>query len=288
MKTQIIKTKTVLITVTAVAIILAAFIFYANHSLKGQLHKEKIKSEALLSEKLNLEKSIEKFNKDLASLQGKNVQLDKVVKETRDKLAKKESEIRKLMAENASSLDLKKKNAELEALRDKLEKDISSLNLKMNQLISENKRFSDQLTSTKTKNESLVVQNALLEAMLADNYRVEALKGKHDKLTVAAKRTNKLMVSFDIPSDVGNKLFFKIITPDGKELSSKNDKSAAIEFFDQNKNLMASLTGLASGSQNAKRAELIYKPEQKLMKGVYTFNVYDGENYLGSIQMRLK
>ncbi len=288
MKTQITRTQTVFITVTAAALILSGIIFYSNRSLKDQLQKEKIRSETLLSEKLNLDKSIEKFKMDLTSLKGKNAQLDKVVKETSDQLAKKESEIRKLMAENASLADLKKKNAELEALRKNLEEQIASLNMNMEQMIAENKKYNDLLASMKTENESLTTHNALLEAMLADNYRIEALKGKHDKLTVAARRTNKLMVSFDIPSEIGQGLYFKIVTPDGKELSSKDDKTAIINFYDENKNLMASLTGTASGSQNAKRAELIYKPEQKLTKGIYRFNVYNGKEYMGSIQLRLK
>jgi len=288
MKTQITKTQTVLITVTAAALILSVIIFYSNRSLKDQLQKEKIRSETLLSEKLNLEKSIDKFKKDLASLQGKNAQLDKIVRETSDQLTKKESEIRKLMAENASLADLKKKNEELEVLRKQLEEQIASLNMNMDQLIAENKKYSEQLASMKTENASLATHNALLEAMLADNYRIEALKGRHDKLTVAARRTNKLMVSFDIPAEVGKDLYFKILTPDGQELSSRNDESVIMKFYDENKNLMASLTGTAAGNQNAKRAELIYKPVNKLTKGIYKFNVYNGKEYMGSIQVRLK
>ncbi len=288
MKTQITRTQTVLITVTAAALILSGIFIYSNRSFKNQLEKEKIKSETLLSEKLNLEKSLEKFRKDLTALQGKNAQLDKVVKETGNQLAKKESEIRKLMAENASLADLKKKNTELEALRKKLEEQIAGMNMDMNKLIAENKKYSDQLATMKTENQSLAAHSALLEAMLADNYRIEALKGKHDKLTVAARRTNKLMVSFDIPAEVGKDLYFKIVTPDGQELSSKNHESATIKFYDENKNLMASLTSTASGSKNAKRAELIYKPDNKLIKGIYRFNVYDGKEYMGSIQLRLK
>lgn len=288
MKTQITKSQIVLIVVTAAALIISGVVYYGNRSLKDQLQKEKIQSESLLSEKLNLEKSINQFKKDVASLQGKNVQLDKVLKETNDQLTKKESEIRKLMAENASMGELKMKNEELEALRDKLEKDITSLNLNLDQLMAENKAYNDQLAAVKSENEILTTHNALLEAMLADNYRIEALKGRHDKLTVSARRTNKLMVSFDIPKGVGEELYFKILTPDKQEFSSINDKSAMISFYDIENNLLASTTGSALGNQALKRAELIYKPEQKLTKGIYRFNVYNGAEYVGSIQLKLK
>ena len=192
------------------------------------------------------------------------------------------------MAENASMGELKMKNEELEALRDKLEKDITSLNLNLDQLMAENKAYNDQLAAVKSENEILTTHNALLEAMLADNYRIEALKGRHDKLTVSARRTNKLMVSFDIPKGVGEELYFKILTPDKQEFSSINDKSAMISFYDIENNLLASTTGSALGNQALKRAELIYKPEQKLTKGIYRFNVYNGAEYVGSIQLKLK
>jgi chromosome segregation ATPase len=288
MKTQKINSQAALIIVAAAALILSGTIIYTNRSLKDQLNKEKIKSESLLSEKLNLEKSINQFKKDVASLQGKNARLDNVLKETSDRLAGKESEIRKLMAENASIGELRNKNTELEKLREKLEEQITSLNLNLDQLMAENKRYNDQLASVQSENELLTTHNALLEAMLADNYRIEALKGRHDKLTISARRTNRLMVSFDIPDEVSKELYFKILTPDEQELSSIKDESAMISFYNIENNLLASTTGSAIANQALKRAELIYKPEQKLIKGIYRFNVYNGAEYVGSIQLRLK
>lgn len=288
MKTQLTRSSTILITITAFALILSSFIFYKNRIIKDHLKKERIKSEKMFSENLTLEKSIDKFKLDISSLQGTNAKLDKILIETSNQLILKESEIRKLRSGNASMADLKKKNAELEALHKKLENEISSLNLNIDHLTADNKKYSEEIASVKTENETLATHNYLLEAMLADNYRIEAQKRKLDKLTVSARRTNRLMTSFDLPSDAGQNLFFKIVTPDGIELSSINDESATINFNTQDKNLIASLTGSNLGSQNLKRAELLYKPDQKLTKGIYRINVYDGKDYMGSIQIRLK
>jgi DNA repair exonuclease SbcCD ATPase subunit len=288
MKTQISRNQTILITVTIIALFLSGFVFIKNRSTKNQLQKEKMKSESMLSENLNLQKSIEKLKKDMSSLQDKNAQLDKTIAETYSQLELKESEIKKLRAGNASVADLKKKNAELEVLHKKLQDEIASLNLNKEQLAADNKKYSEQIDSYKNKNEELTTNNALLEAMLADNYRIEAQKRKNEKLTVSARRTNKLMTSFDIPTDAGQNLYFKIVTPDGKELSSINDKSAIINISSQDKNLIASLSGSTYENQNMKRAELIYKPQQKLTKGIYRINVFNGQAYIGSIQIRLK
>lgn len=149
MKTQLTQKQSVLVIVTALALFLTGIFFYTNRSLKDQLNKEKIKSEAL---------------------------------------------------------------------RSKLENEITGLNLNMEQLLAENKRMDEQLATIVRENESLKLHNALL---------------------------------------------------DGEELSSRYDRSVTMKFHNQDKNLMASLTGTPSRSQNGKRTELTYKPEQKLVKGIY-------------------
>jgi prefoldin subunit 5 len=288
MKTQFNKKQITLITAATAFMILSGTVYYFNRSLKKDLNQEKIRSEALFSEKLNLEKSLEGLKNDLTVLKGRNAELDRIVEETSTQLARKESEIIQLRADNASLTDVRRKNEELQALRRKLEEDIRNLNLNMEQLIAENSRISKQMETVTDEKEFLAVQNALLEAMLADNYRVEALRGKKDKLTVAARWTNRLMVSFDVPVEIGEELNFRIVTPDGMELSSRDNESASINFYNQNNNLLASLESTSSMSQDTKRAELIYRPDHKLARGIYRFNVYNGTEYMGSMQLRLK
>jgi hypothetical protein len=269
-------------------ILLSGAFFIKNISLHKQLGNERIKSEKLLSEKLKLDKSIEKFRNDLAALMGQNVRLDKLVTKANKKLQNKEAEIKRLMAENATVDELRAKNSELEAMREKLINDISDLNLSMNQLKTENSQLNDLLASIRSENEILIVDNTILKAMVADNYRAEALKGKNDKLTVNARKTDKLMVSFDLPSDAGDNLYFKVITPKGDEFSSKTDLSARIFVVENNERLLASASDNVVGSIGTKRVEMIYTPNIRLTKGVYKFNLYNDKNYIGSTQLRLK
>lgn len=288
MESRITRNQAALIAAAAILLILGGYFVFRNMTLTNQLEKEKIRSETLLSEKLNLDKTIEKNKKDLADLQGKNSQLDKIVRETSLKLDQKESEIRKLLAENASIADLRKKNSELEAIRRELENNIKGLNLSMEELLAESRQYNKELEALKSSNTVLSEHNAILEALLADNYRVEALRGRNEKLTVMARRTDKLMVSFELPSDVGDALSFRILTPGGEEISSADNVSASMTFQDVNKNFLASISGTAAGDKNATRAELKYEPESKLAKGIYRFSLYNGKDYLGSTQVRLK
>ncbi len=289
METKSTRNRTILAVVSVIALIFAGLFVYNNSSQKNKLAREKIRAEALLSEKLDLDRSMVEFQKQLNSLKGKNANLDKIVAETSAKLAQKELEIKTLIAEKASMNELKKKNAELEALRITMEGEIDALNANYDQLLTEYSALGEQLESMKTNNEFLALKNAMLESMLADNYQIEALKGKNSRPTVAARRANTIVTSFDVPVGFGENLYFKILTPEGMEISSVDNEYASVRVEERDSDLMASLSGgTIAGKTLAKRTELTYKPEEKLTRGLYRINVYDGKQYMGSIQIRLK
>jgi chromosome segregation ATPase len=282
------KTSIVLIGALTALIILSVSFFIINASLKNQLGDQKIKSEKLLSEKLKLDQSIKELKADMSAMAGKNARLDKLLGEANKKLQKKEAEIKRLIADNATVGELRAQVRELELLREQLTRDIANLNINIAQLSDDNARLNELLARAKNENELLAFDNTILKAMVADNYRIEALKGKHEKLTINARKTDKLLVSFDLPSDVGRNLYFKVNTPQGEEFSSKTDLSAIINIVENNDRLLASANSDAGSSIGTKRVEMIYKPNKKLTKGVYRFNVYNDNSYLGSTQLRLK
>jgi peptidoglycan hydrolase CwlO-like protein len=282
------KNSVVLIGALITLLTLSVAFFVVNTSLKRQLGDQKIKSEKLLSEKLKLDKSIKELIIDMSALTGKNAKLDKLLTEANKKLQKKEAEIKRLVAENATVGELRAQVRELELLREQLNKDIAGLNVSITQLSDANASLNEFLARAKNENEILATDNTILKAMVADNYRIEALRGKHEKLTINARKTDKLLVSFDLPSDVGKNLYFKVKTPQGDEFSSKTDLSAIINIVENNDGLLASASSDVIGSIGTKRVEMIYKPNKKLTKGVYRFNVYNENSYLGSTQLRLK
>lgn len=258
----------------------------SNKTLKKDIKNEKIKSEALLSEKLALDKSIAKFRSELNAMQGKNSVLDKKLAEMNQKLSKKESELRKVIAENNSLQKLKIKNAELDELKNKLNAELTGLMQKYDNLKLENSKITKELAEVNIKKEQIIVNNTILKALAGNNYRIEAVRGKKDKLTVNAKRTQKLLVNFDLPNDVVNDINFKLITPDGKELESKGNSTASINILDNNDHFLASIN--EGSNVGTKNVELVYKPNEKLVKGIYKFDVYNNGTYIGSTQLRLQ
>ena len=275
-----------LIAVLGLTIILSGIFFVNNRSLKKDLQGEKIKSEALFSEKLMLDKSLVKFKDDLNSMKGKNNQLDKQIEDIKQQLAKKEAEVKKLIADNASYQTLKIKYKELEILKNKLNEELSAQKLAYENLRLQNQSLNDQLAETLFEKEKLFDNNTILKAMAGNNYRIEAVRGKSDKLTIKARRTQKLIVTFDLPNDVGNNINFKLITPEGNEFASKDNKSASIKITENSDNFYASLKEM--GKIGTKRVEMFYIPTEKLGKGLYKFDVYDNNTYIGSTQLRLK
>jgi len=184
--------------------------------------------------------------------------------------------------------NLQKKIAELEALKEQLNKDLANANITIARLKNENEQVNEQMSLLEKENEVLTNDNTILMAMVADNYRIEALRGKRDKPTINARRTNKLMVSFDIPASIGNGIYFRIKTPEGQEISSKTDLLTSMRIIDNDDDLLVSASQKLVGEPGSKRVEMEYKPLKKLAKGVYKFNVYNDEKYLGSTQLRLK
>jgi myosin heavy subunit len=260
-----------------------------NTKLKDKISGEKIKSENLLSQKLQLDKSLDLTKKDLTDIKGKNSSLEKMILDTNQKIIQKNTEISRLKAQNASMKDLQKKMEELEKLKHQLSEEIQVLNKTLAQANAENLKLNNKIaTSAKTTSE-LSADNSILRAIVSDNYRTEALRGKNDKLTVNARRTNKLMISFDLPANVSaQEFYFTITTPEGNQFASNKDLVAEIEVAYLQGDLMASTNKITSDATGKSRVEMSYLPNQKLTRGIYTFNLYNSGRFLGSTQLRLK
>ncbi len=277
--------RTVGLVSSIVILLMASAVFYnGKNKAVNKLNDEKIVSEKLLSETKQLDKKITSIKDQLAKSEVKNSDLSKTIDNRNKELSEKSNEINKLLADKASVNKLKKKIAELETLNAKINNDIADAHKNNSSLIAENSKLNKQINEANNELQALVAQNAFLQAMIADNYRVEALKKHNDKLTIRAKRTNKLQVSFDMPTNNNNSIVFKITDPKGNEISSVNNKQ--ISYNTTDKNLTADNNNI--GAISVSRTELTYTPDKKLDKGIYTIKVYNGDKYVGSTQMKLK
>lgn len=254
---------------------------HKNANLKADVNKEKLKTESVLAEKLKLDKQIMEFKKDLASLTGKNSDLNKYVAEVQQKLAMREDAITKLGNENNSLKKFRKEAEELRKMREQLNTEVAQLTSRNQYLETEIQGMNVTIAGLQKQNQGL---NDQLTAMLSNtgaNFKVEVVRKNNEKLTYKAKRTHTILVTFDMPSKEGRRNFrLDLQSPTGTnmpgelkaEIASINELSASTE------------SNLVQGKNTI---TLAFTPEQKLSKGTYTMFIFDGHNYITNLQFRL-
>lgn len=256
-----------------------------NGSLEAGLQKEKLHSEALLSEKLSLEKDMQKFKAQLSTLNNKNTELDKLVSSTSAKLKSQESEYNRMKRQNLSLGQLQKQRQELIALQSQLENDLRELRSSNAELEAKNSDLNAIIASLQERNR--ILTDDLNKAMFAavDQSQIQAVRGKAERLTVKAKRTRKLIATFEVPNNLKN-LSFRILDSKGKALTQKDGTIASI-ITPSEGSYTASSDAETSGNR-LQRVELSYIAKEKLRTGVYTVEILNDNLYVASLKVKLK
>jgi len=269
------------------ALISVLMLYNTNAKFRSSLNDARLKSENLLSEKLSLEKQIAQFKNDISSLTGKNSDLDKLLQGANQKIKQKEIQLSNIVRENKKVDDLESRLAAIRKLKDELQNERDQLSQTLGKIKTDNKDLQDQIAALNQKNKSLEEDNKLLQALNVDNFQLESLKGKKGKLTVNSKKANKLNMSFDVPENLTEHINFVINTPSGKAVHS-DSKNVSLNVVENDDNLTASLSPYSENFVVSKRIEMNYHPKEKLKSGIYKIEVFNGQSYLGSCQIRLK
>lgn len=288
------KTKeSIIATVVTVLLIVSMgtglYFFSEKNGAVKMLTGEKLKSEKMLSEKLALSKEIDKLKKDIQAQTGKNGELNKDLKSMKQQLALKEGELKNLNKSISELNSYKKQVADLKKSKELNDKELNDLKSRLAKLQTENNDMLYSVTALQEDNSMLSDKNQVLSKLMANNYGLEAHK-KKDKLTVKAKKTKAIVMGFDIPFGMTEKLSFTITNPDGTKVASNNSKTisyAINESIDSNTIVYASAKGFSTPGQHTKRVTLKYNPEEKINGGVYLIEIYADGTYLGTSQIRL-
>ena len=130
-----------------VALIATGVFYNSNKSLTKDLNTEKLKSEMMLSQKLELQKEIEAFKTKVNSLNGKNAELDKFLTSTTQKLMDKEAELKKIKRENGNIKQLKKQLADLADMKKDFESQVAVLNESIQKLTADKNNLNKTIAS---------------------------------------------------------------------------------------------------------------------------------------------
>jgi len=275
------------ITVMLFAAAVALIMYHDNvNGLRKSMDDERIKSESLLSQKLNLEKEVGNMINELSALKGQNSSLTKKWKDAVAGITERDAKINGMTNENKKAKAL---IAEVETLRKvkiDMNSDLDKVKSELAQVMMDNRRLTNEVAALEGQNSELNSTIAMLNQVTVNNSLVEATKGKKDRLTVAARNTKKLKVGFDLPVELVGNIYFKMMTPEGKAVTS--DESS-ISFYETSvPSEMYASNEMIAKTSGKKHIEMVYKPESKLESGIYKIDVYSGDKYLGTTRVHLK
>lgn len=270
------------------ALIFTGILYFQNKKLNQSVQQEQSNAATLLSQKHALQKEIEKFNAEIAGLKGKNKELDGILTGMTSKLNRAQTELNRLSIENRDKKAIQQKLQEVQTLKDELSAQVMALTENLDNLTQENITLNNTILNLQSENHELAANMQMMQAVMANNFLIEALKGKMERPTVAARRTNKIKVDFDIPVAIQSQVHFKIKKPNGNVVDSQTDKNITMTTLGPSTELLASSSSVFSAPIKTKRISMIYKPGVKLRPGIYTIEVYNNETYLGASQIKLK
>jgi predicted nucleic acid-binding Zn-ribbon protein len=275
-------TSTILLLTCAVWI---SVVHEINSDLEKNIKEERLKSEAFLSEKLSLDKEIAKMKNEFKNLIGQNAALDKVIFDANKQLSQKEVEVSQMRKETRSISDIKKKYDELKRIRQELEQQLALVNTTIVALKKENADLINTIAILESKNKNLAEELNYIKLTAIDDIRIEAVKKKNQQLTATAKKTRKMIVTFEVLDALKSDLNYTIIGPAGKPLSDKNGSITSILLPDE---LVITASVSTASAPKKKQIQMVYETKEQLQGGIYTIEVSSNGLHIGSLQVRLR
>ncbi len=191
-----------------------------------------------------------------------------------------EQRIAQVNTAQANAAKWRKEAENMTAERAHIQQQLLEAQASVNRLNSEKLAMEQQTASLRAEMERLANDQAAV-----DNSLTQAFRGKHERLTVLAKRTRKLQLSMVLPPTVANQASYIITSPDGQIIKGDNP-SVSVTTNSRPGPRLAS--GGKSAALGADQVELVYTPKKKLKPGIYKIEVKAGERALGSTFIALR
>jgi hypothetical protein len=256
-----------------------------NSSLETGLENERLKAEEILSEKLLLEKDLMKIKGELLKLEGTNAEQGHLVQNLSEQLANQEAEYNRMKKQNISLHQIKKQRQDLIALHGQLENELQSVKLSYAQLEAKNYELNHTVASLEDRNRMLMDDLNKAMFVAVDHAQIQAVKGKKEKLTVRARKTNKLIANFEVPATLKH-LTFRIADSKGNSLTQKD--GTITSTITPSVGSYTATTDSESLGSSLQKVEMAFIPKGRLESGVYTVEILNENLYVGSLKVKLK
>lgn len=253
--------------------------------------------DSLLQVKAGLERNLDSLESSFSDMRSQNDTLAKRLADATNIIEEKDIVIREVKNNNTrEEAALRAQVQQLQTVKDRYETIIAVLNKKNAQLEEENAelRGTTEILSSENTQLGSQLEAQILKTMSAQ-YKASALRvemtRRNDKVTLRAKRTRELSISFDLNhvpgSYQGNQQLYLVITDEqGVPIPSKNPIQATIKTEKGAVPIVAQGTQMQNIIAN-QHIVLNYKLEDRLKKGTYLVSIYSDKGLLGVTSFRL-
>lgn len=266
-------------------------LLYVNNlrsDLNAELTAEKAQLQNTLEAKEILSKKLLSTYAELEDFKSENADLKKSVSLKEDRIAALNNEVAQTNRWKQKSGKLQKEIGSLKAEIARLKKEQENL---QQSGLAEQRALQNRINVLQAQVTALEERLAGNTIVAANYFRIEALRGKKDKLTRRAKRTHRILVSFHAGEELlkasqsGN-LYLSVSGPGAQKITQANAETVAIQLGDKRVEIpvvaKAQLQKMKQGRQ-----EIVMHTTARLKPGIYQADVYSDTHHLGGAQIRL-
>lgn len=274
------------------AMLTGVYQYNRGQEYKSEAETALLRQDSILAVKQMLDKELADMRVELGNAKGKNAELDEQLLEKENTLKQKQTEIDKLVAQNATVQSLRNQLTQLKSERETMNLQIQTLITENQTLLADNQRLRNSILTLESEKVSLQekLDAADRTGNRANNFRVDMMRN-NGKVTAKVKRTRDVKVSFDMPmnnsehTSESKEVYLVIIGPDGKAV--RNDATNSVVLA--NGTIIDPIkTKTVEMKDNPQTVVIDISLDNKVKSdGVYKVQVYTMDGMLGSSQIKM-
>lgn len=243
----------------------------------------------LVEKTKNIDELTTKLESANASIAEKNRQLNRLRNEFAGLKTLSEEQKQQLAA-------VETQLAELTQMKLALEEELKNIPILEENIAQQKQQISEWETKYGTlTNDYNGLQAELKEVIYeapADHFKVESAKG-NEKLTAKAKKTKNVKVSFTIPTYLKERVkdqqtvYLSLVNEKMEPLKNWNEE-VSVNSIEKTIPVQVHATQVVDYAQGSNVVTFDVPVSEKLKAGVYTAKVYTKDDYLGSVEFRLR
>jgi len=301
------KGKNLAIGILCVALVGLGIYTIADKNQSGNtIQQQQTQIATISDEKSDIQKSFDASLVRLDSMTTVKKGLESQLSENNKEISKDKVEIRSILnKKNATAAELNKAKDLIANLNSKIsdmEQQVAQLTQQNQALVQDTmaltqdkQQLTTNLAATTATNQVLEQKVDVASTLNASNIVITPVKVKgngEEKVTVRAKRADKLMISFNVTNRIvtpgSTDVYVSIIGPDGKPVMAKTTESGTLTTRDQGDVPYTAKVPVVLDSTRTKSVQFGFSPAQRFEEGNYTISIYQNGFKIGEATQELK